>query len=162
MGASTATEGRVRVLGLGNELLADDGIGILAALETGRRFGGAIDVVCSGTVGFDLVEELGTGPCAIVVDAVVTGSAAPGTLHLLTEAGIDAAPGGAVHGMGLPDALAAARRLGLTVPRLVIIIGVEVADCTTVGGAMHPDVRAAAARVADAVGEVLAARDRYG
>lgn len=158
MAAYTATEGRVRVLGLGNEMLADDAIGILAAREIQRRFGGAVEVVCSQASGFDLWEELAGAARAVVVDAVETGAAPPGALHIFTEEQVRAAPAAAPHGLGLFEALAAARRLGLPVPQQLVIVGVEAADCITVGGAMHPAVRAAAARVADAVGEFLAGR----
>jgi hydrogenase maturation protease len=155
MAACTGTETRVRVLGLGNEILADDAIGILAAREIARRFGGAVEVVCSQASGFDLWEELAGASCAVLVDAVQTGAAPPGTLHILTEEQVRAAPAAAPHGIGLIEALAAARHLGLPVPERLIIVGVEAADCVTVGGEMHPDVRAAAVRVADAVGELL-------
>ena len=162
MAACTATEARVRVLGLGNEILADDAIGILAARGIQRRFGSAVEVVCSQASGFDLLDELAGAECAVVVDAVETGAAPPGTLHIFTEQQVRAAPASAPHGVGLFEALAAARHLGLSVPKQLIIVGVEAADCVTVGGAMHPDVRAAAARVADAVGAFLAVRGSYG
>ncbi len=158
MAACTATEARIRVLGLGNEMLADDGIGILAAREIGRRFDGAVEVVCSQGSGFDLLDELAGATYAAVVDAVETGAAPPGTVHILTEEQVRSASAAGPHGLGLFEALAAVRRLGLPVPDRVVILAVEAADCVTVGGAMHPDVRAAAARVADTFGEFLAGR----
>ena len=67
-----------------------------------------------------------------------------GALHLnLREEDLPAARADCPHGVGLFDALALARKLGLPTPAEVEIIAVEAADCHTIGGAMHPAVRAA-------------------
>jgi len=50
--------GIVRLLGLGNEILADDAFGILAAREVARRFQGQIEVVQSSSAGYDLMDHL--------------------------------------------------------------------------------------------------------
>jgi hypothetical protein len=50
-----------------------------------------------------------------------------------------------------------ARKLLLPVPEEVVILAVEVADTTTLGGPMHPAVQAAVSVVVDAVREITRA-----
>ena len=155
MGGFTAPEPKLRLLGLGNEILADDAFGILAAREVGRRYCGAVEVAMSSEGGFDLIDELLGAPRVLVVDTIQTGNFPPGTIRILDEAEIRPVPGQSPHFIGLFEALAVARELGMDVPRRVTIAAVEAADCATVGGAMHPAVRAAIPKVAAWVGECL-------
>jgi Ni,Fe-hydrogenase maturation factor len=66
-------------------------------------------------------------------------------------------PGVSSHSLGIFEVLAVARRLGLPVPAECVILAVEAADCTTVGGSMHPDVAAAIPVVLEWIGQFLAA-----
>ena len=59
-------------------------------------------------------------------------------------------------GAGRSDVLSVAASLGLPVPEEVTIIGVEAADCVTVGGEMHPDVRAAVGKAVVIAEDLLA------
>ncbi|HOK46754.1 MAG TPA: hydrogenase maturation protease [Bryobacteraceae bacterium] len=135
---------RVRVLGLGNELLADDAVGILAARKVAERCPPEeVEVIASSESGLYLLEYVTDVARLIVIDSVQTGRTAPGTIHVVCEENVRAAPGSTPHGTGLFDALALARKLGYNVPKEVIILAVEAADCLTIGGEMHPGVAAA-------------------
>ena len=155
MAESNAAEPGVRVLGLGNELLADDAFGILAARAVRRRFGRAAQVVCSSAAGFHLIDHVLNVSRLLVLDTLSSPGAVPGTIHVFRHEPECLPAAGSTHFMGLFDVLAVAKRLGLPVPGEVVIIGVEAADCTTVGGPMHPDVRAAIAKVAEIAGPFL-------
>jgi hydrogenase maturation protease len=93
----------------------------------------------------------------MVVDTLATRAAVPGTIHVF-RAGSRAggAGGSAPHFVGLFDVLAVAASLGLPAPEEVTIIGVEAADCVTVGGEMHPDVRAAVGKAVEIAEAMLA------
>jgi hydrogenase maturation protease len=91
----------------------------------------------------------------LVVDTIITGSAKPGTVYVFTSDEVDAAPGGSPHFLGLFEVLEVARRLDLRVPERTTIIAVEAADCTTVGGRIHPDVVAAIPEVVERAGQIL-------
>ncbi|HUI57991.1 MAG TPA: hydrogenase maturation protease [Bryobacteraceae bacterium] len=134
---------RVRLLGLGNELLADDAFGVRVAREVQRRLGPGADVVTSSAAGFHLLDDVIDTDHLVVVDTVQTGSARPGTIRVLNEDQVRPMPDGSPHFLGLFDVLRAARKLGMQVPADVVIIAVEASDCTTVGGPMHPDVGSA-------------------
>ena len=159
MGAYTAIDGPVRLLGLGNELLADDAFGIHVARQVQCRFGCAVDVVTSSASGFALLDDVTGAARLLVVDTVLTGSVPTGSLRVLTEDQVRAAPGGSPHFLGLFDVLRAARELGIPVPSEVVILAVEASDCMTFGRAMHAAVESAVSPAVDLLGELLGARE---
>ena len=148
--------GLVRLLGLGNEILADDAFGILAAREVARRFQGEIEVVQSSSAGYDLMDHLLGARRLLVVDTIVTGRARPGAISVFTADRVQPAPGGSPHFLGLFEVLAVGRKLHLDVPKEIIVIAVEASDCVTVGGPIHPDVQSAIPEVVELVGQFLA------
>jgi len=157
MAVSTENEtGIVRLLGLGNEILADDAFGILAAREVARRFHGEIEVVQSSSAGYDLMDHLLGARRLLVVDTIVTGRARPGAISIFTADRVQTAPGGSPHFLGLFEVLAVGRKLHLDVPKEIIVIAVEASDCVTVGGPIHPDVQSAIPEVVELVGRFLA------
>jgi hydrogenase maturation protease len=157
MEVSTENEsGIVRLLGLGNEILADDAFGILAAREVARRFPGQIEVVYSSAAGYDLMDQLLGARRVLVVDTIVTGRAKPGTISVFTADRVQPGPGGSPHFLGLFEVLAVGRKLHLDVPKEIIVIAVEASDCITVGGPIHPDVQSAIPEVVELVGRFLA------
>ncbi|HVN03393.1 MAG TPA: hydrogenase maturation protease, partial [Bryobacteraceae bacterium] len=130
MAASTATEHGARVLGLGNEILADDAFGILVAREVERRYPGA-EIVCSSASGFDLLDNLLDVERLLVVDTVITGDCPPGTLRMFPARGIEPMAGGSPHFVGLAEVLCVAAALGMALPREVAVLAVEAAECST-------------------------------
>ena len=150
MGELSANE-PFRVLCLGNDMLADDAFGPRVAEEVTRRYGNALEVVCSAASGFHLLDDvLGAGRL-LVVDTVMTPDGTPGRVRVLQEGQVHAWSGAAPHAYGLFDVLRNARKLGLPVPCSVTIIAVEAADCSTVGGPMTPAVEQAVGTVAGMV-----------
>ena len=147
----------VRLLGLGNEILAADAFGILVARDVERRFPGQIEVAQSSSAGFDLLDHLVGARRLLVVDTIVTGRAKAGAISVFTADRVQpAAPGGSPHFLGLFEVLAVGKKLGLDVPRETIVIAVEASDCITVGGPIHPDVQSAIPAVVELVGRFLA------
>jgi hydrogenase maturation protease len=129
------------VLCLGNELLGDDGVGPAVADELRRA--GVADVVTRSRSGTQLLDDLDGVDRLIVIDAVQSGLAQPGTVWHWEEGDLLAAPSAAPHGLGLLETLDLARVMGLAAPREVKVIAVEAGDCQTMGAPMSPAVRAA-------------------
>ena len=144
---------RIRILCLGNELLADDAFGLVAAEELQRRFP-QMDVVFSTDSGFHLLDYLTEVELLVVVDSIQTGSVSPGTLYILRSSDIKSAYGPSPHYIGLLETLQLARELLHNVPKDLIILAVEAADCLTLGGKMHEAVKSAVGLVADLVAEI--------
>lgn len=132
-----------RVLCLGNTLLADDAFGDVVARQLRRRLREQAEVTSTSATGFVLMDELLNTLHLLVVDTVLTGTARPGTIYTVREEDFQTASGSSPHFVGLFETLALARALDLPAPHEVVIVAVEAADCSTVGGAMHPAVQAA-------------------
>jgi hydrogenase maturation protease len=129
----------VRVLGLGNLLLSDDGLG-LRLLETLAAEGSGAEFLDGGTQGLALLSYLAHRRALIILDAVARG-APPGTVHVLQGDNISAHHAVTAHGSNALELLAAARLLG-DLPPSVTIIGIEPARIAT-GIGLSPAVEAA-------------------
>ena len=81
-GNSAVTERRPRilVLGLGNDILGDDAVGLLAARRLRALLPESVDVVESRGAGLDLLDLLEGYDRALLLDAIMTGKHPPGTI----------------------------------------------------------------------------------
>jgi hydrogenase maturation protease len=129
------------VLGLGNDLLADDAVGILAVETLRSRVDDRVHVATSNMHGLALLDVFLGYDRAILVDAIQTGEVPAGTILELTAS--DLAPVGAPspHYAGLPEMLRLAERLKLDFPKHLTIFAVEAADMQTIGGPLTEEVR---------------------
>ena len=118
------------VLGLGNILLQDEGVGVRVVEQLQRKYqiAGAVEVLDGGTAGMSLLEHIRNRDHLIVVDAVRTGQA-PGTVITLSGDEVPAFFQSRVspHQMGLADTLAVLDLMGEK-PADVTVIGVEPRD----------------------------------
>jgi hydrogenase maturation protease len=145
----------LRVLCLGNSLLADDAFGLLVA-EKLRAQQPQVEVAEATTSGFDLLDYTLGADRLLVVDTFKSGALPPGTISVFREKDVQSVPGGSPHYVGLFEALRLGKGLRLPVPDDVTIIAVEPADCLTVGGPMHPAVLGAIAPTLDLIRETAA------
>lgn len=143
----------IRILCLGNELLADDAFGQVAADELRRRFP-HMDVVFTTDSGFHLIDYFANISLLVVVDTIQISREPPGTLYVLRSSDMKSVFGPSPHYVGLLETLQLAKELLLDVPKDVIILAVEAADCLTLGGKMHEAVKSAVGLVADLVAEI--------
>lgn len=123
---SSPADGGTVVIGLGNPLMGDDGLG-LAALAALRERGVEDDVelVDGGTWGLALLPEIESAARVLLLDAIDTGSAA-GTLHILRRADLPRYLKTRVspHEVDLHDVLALAELRG-TLPAETVAIGLQ-------------------------------------
>ena len=112
------------VLGLGNVLCADDGLGVAAVAELARRYelGPAVRVVDGGTLGLSLLGLFDGIDDAILIDAILA-DAAPGSLVQLEGEAVGPAARErlSVHQVGVADLLDALRLMGNAPERLSLI-----------------------------------------
>jgi len=117
----------VVVLGLGNLLQRDEGIGIraLERLLENYMFPETVRLVDGGTLGLDLVSYFEGVDRLLVLDAVLT-KGPPGTLLRLSGDEVPAYFGmrTSPHQLGLSDMLAVTHLRG-TEPREVVLIGLQ-------------------------------------
>jgi hydrogenase maturation protease len=132
----------VLVLGIGNVLLRDDGVGIrvLRALEAGLAGDSRLRFVDGGTIGFMLQALIEEAPDLLVIDAVRM-SSSPGSVRCFENEDMDrflTGRPGSVHEIGLRDMLDMARLTG-RFPRRRALVGVEPAT-TELGEQLSPEV----------------------
>lgn len=152
----TAGSPDVLVLGLGNLLLSDDGLGLRVLEEVSAD--GVAEYVDGGTQGLALLPYLAGRRAVIVLDAVALG-APPGTVHVLSRGVLAAHRRVTAHGSNALELLDAAELIG-DLPAEVRIIGIEPAKLET-GIGLSAEVEAAipeaAAAARRAVSECLPA-----
>jgi len=148
------------ILGLGNAILCDDGVGIKVARrisELGPHPG--IVVKEAELAGFALIDLLEGFERAVVVDAVRLRDAEPGEIVIfdgdLLEPSLHLVAG---HQIDLPTALAMGRQLGRPVPSTVSIVGIQVQDDRTFSESCTPEVEAVIERAAQVVLDIAAER----
>jgi hydrogenase maturation protease len=158
-GAGLGTEpAPILVLGLGNLLLSDDGIGpaVLEQLaNSSAMWPREVEFVDGGTQGLALLAELEGRRAVIIVDALQTG-APPGTVHRVTLNELRAiSPGRANSGHegNAGELLAAAQLLG-ELPDRLFIVGVEPEKICT-GFGLSDGVKEAIPTVVDQVSCLL-------
>jgi hydrogenase maturation protease len=134
--------GRILVLGLGNILLADEGVGVHVARQLAKHTLPAhVEVMDGGTAALDVLLLVRDVEKLVVVDALRAGKK-PGTVYVARFAGGQEskleehfarqdASSISLHQIGLLDALSAAKRVS-DGPEEIVIIGVEPAkiDCS--------------------------------
>lgn len=149
----------IRIVGLGNPVLGDDGIGWRVAEEVRHMLAESdspIAVDCLAVGGLRLMEHLIGSEAAILIDAIETGHHPPGSVTSFPlEALGDPLAGhlGSTHDASLPTALALGRALGAPLPGQVWIVAVETRLNLEFTEALSPPVAAA---IAPAAHEVLA------
>jgi hydrogenase maturation protease len=143
---------RTLVLGLGNPILRDDGVGwrVVQAVEAqmqGEQDAPEFD--CVGLGGLSLMERLVDYDRAILVDAIQTKGGAPGAIYWLTLDDLPTLHANAAHDASLAAALELGRSLGAHLPDDVAIVAIEAAAVLDFGEVLTPEVAAAVPRAAD-------------
>jgi len=129
------------VLGVGNVLWADEGVGPKLVEALGERFDiPDATLVDGGTQGLYLLPVVSAAERLLVFDAVKLGAAA-GSVIVLRDGAIDSVFRGALslHQTTLHDLLGSARLIGDN-PAQVVLIGIEAEDTENWGGGLTPTV----------------------
>jgi len=144
----------VLVLGLGNTLLSDDGVGPVLVEKLAERkcsWNTEVDFVDGGTQGLALLGHLSGRRAVIILDAVKMG-APPGTVHRLTLPELrsfSSRRADSGHESNAGELLAAAELLN-ELPGQLFVVGVEPETITT-GVALSPAVQEALPAARDQV-----------
>jgi hydrogenase maturation protease len=149
------------VLGIGNVLLGDEGVGAAVVRRLREGAAPADETLCcldGGTLSFTLAEPIGAAARLIVVDAAAMDTA-PGTVRVFEDAAMDRQlrrRSASVHEVSLADLLDMAR-LTDSLPARRALIGIEPAHIDW-DDALSPPVAAA---VPVAIAEVRALIARW-
>jgi hydrogenase maturation protease len=145
------------VLGLGNLIMTDDGIGVrvVQLLQNRYSFPAGVAVIDGGTLGLDLLPKLEGIERLLVVDAIETGEP-PGTVVRLAGDQIPIAMATKLspHQMGLKDLLSVAALMGCA-PQEMVLWGVQ-PEAIEIGTELSETVAAQLETLAESVIRELA------
>jgi hydrogenase maturation protease len=143
------------VVGLGNPILCDDGIGIYVAMAAKEAYGkDGVDFVEASVGGLRLLSVINGYERVILVDAIMTPDGRPGEIYRMGPNELCASlHADCSHDMSLPAAMAFGRKMGMLLPsdEEFIIIAIEVEEVRTFGEECTPAVEAAIPQAVEAV-----------
>jgi hydrogenase maturation protease len=142
---------RVCIIGIGNTLMGDDGVGVRVAEElSSRDLGADVTVVSGATDGMALSHYFTDADAVVIVDAIAADDT-PGSVYRLTpdDAGISSLRPHSSHGISVPSIIFAAR-LQNACPE-VIVFAVQIGDILCGFETLSPEVEEAVPDVAEMV-----------
>ncbi len=141
------------MIGLGNEYLSDDGLGILAVRQVADRLkNSGITFQELSIGGLELLDHLVGYERCVIVDAIASGACPPGTIHrFVRNPGNDAVAISSSHQLDLSQVLTLGRLLGADVPERVTVYGIEAGDITTFRSQPTPEIAKSLPALVDAI-----------
>jgi hydrogenase maturation protease len=144
MGKQPDRTGRILVLGLGNDILSDDGVGLAAGRRVAALVGDEADFTEAGVATIDLLELMSGYRRVIIVDAFTSAELTPGTAVRTTPDDLPAGFGyRSFHTLTFREVLDIGGWLGVPLPSDVVIHGLSVEETTTFREGFSPRVGAA-------------------
>jgi len=142
----------VLVVGLGNPILGDDGVGwkvaeaVKEALSEMVPARTDIEVACYALGGLSLMEHLIGYKRAVIIDAVQTKTGEAGRLYDLALSDLPDTSAGhltAVHDTSLQTALNLGREMGASLPSEIYVVGIEADKVYDFSESLSAEVEAA-------------------
>lgn len=140
---------KILVLGMGNDLYGDDGVGLhVVRLLKDEWADGAMSGEPSSSVEFvecflsgaALLDVVHGYDALVVIDTIMKAEPITGRISILDTVDIRDFPGPSPHYVSVPQVLAIGREIGLNMPRTVVIIAVEAKDLFRLGERLSEDM----------------------
>ncbi len=129
------------ILGLGNEYLGSDGVGVIAARKLADEIDSEVaDIAVSSLHGLALLDYFIGYRKAVIIDAIKGGAGKPGEVIELTPGDLKAVEYPSPHYAGLPELIHLAKVLKLDFPEEIKIVAVEIEENQTIGSGLSCDV----------------------
>jgi hydrogenase maturation protease len=128
------------ILGMGNPILSDDGVGLALAAMLQNKIRGA-DVAASSIIGLSLFDLIVGYDAVFIIDAMTTKDGRKGelkkigeddrcgTLHLFTS-----------HGLNIFELMELGVQCGIEMPRLAAVYGVEIGREVAFDESLSPEL----------------------
>ena len=143
----------ILILGMGNEIQCDDGIGVkIVKLLDGRLTNASIRFETLWVGGLDLIEVFDGYKSIIIIDAIKTGEKEPGfvwnftpenfrnTLHLSN-----------LHDLSFIEALATGRKLGYKIPETIHVLAIEIVEDLVFSNEFSSEIQYCYEKIIDSV-----------
>ncbi len=127
---------------MGNPLLSDDGVGLSVAAELKSRLDQAdVTIMETSVAGLSLLDLLVGYDRAIIIDAIQTVDGKAGQIYRLDPEAFDTTRHTtSPHDVDLTTALELGKKLGLPLPREIVIFAIEASDVSTFSEKCTPEV----------------------
>ncbi len=115
------------ILGIGNTVLSDDGVGCNVAQRLQKKLRRRSDITVKETSlsGLSLLDEIAGYERLIIIDAIQTRGGKPGAIYKLTPSDFKTGRMAIIHDLGLVSTLELGRKLEMDMPREVVIFAIE-------------------------------------
>jgi len=153
------------ILGLGNDLFGDDGVGLhvvrrLKDLKNRDEPGNGlllkgVDLLECSLTGLKLLDVLEGYDRVIMIDTIKKDHPVTGKISILREQDLRHIPGPSPHYVSVPQALEIGRHSGMQVPHRIDVIAVEAKDLYSMGEGLTPEMRSAIPSILDHVRTLL-------
>ena len=145
------------LLGLGNDILSDDAVGLFVVRELQSKLGAhpSFDIRETTEMGLALLDFITGYRTVVIVDSIQTGKVPPGFVHELDAPALNQLTGRTPHFLGVGETLALGRKLGLEMPETVTIFAVEVSDPFTLGTRMTEELESAMPPIRERIATTL-------
>jgi len=141
------------IMGIGNPILTDDGVGIriAEAIKTERP---GVEVIETSEAGMALVDCVEGYDRLIIVDSIITGREKPGAFYKLDLEQLGPAKDSpSSHGLDIATAFKLGEGLGYKMPQVVSLYAVEIKNNTTFGERCTEEVQEKISLVAEQIME---------
>jgi len=145
------------ILGIGNEILTDDGIGpkLVKALQSKLRIPGVV-YRTTALGGLETLEEIKDFDDVVVIDAIRTEKGKPGDIYTFTPEDFrETLHLSNLHDVNFLTALEMGRKLGIKVPREIQIIAIEVAEDQVFSNEFSPQIKLRYTHIEEKVGSLV-------
>ena len=130
------------ILGIGNPILTDDGVGIKIAQQI-KENNPEADVVETSEVGLALLELIAGYDKIIIIDSIKTEQGEIGALYKLGLEDLKYPMNFASsHGIDIPTAVELGQKMGYRIPECICLYAVEIKDNSTFGEECTPEIEA--------------------
>jgi hydrogenase maturation protease len=148
------------VIGLGNPILGDDGVGWQVAervsQQLSRREG--IEIDCLSIGGLSLMERLIGYDRALIIDAITTGDKPQGSVSAFNLSQLPNRALGHLcssHDTTLQNALAVGRQMGAKLPSEIVLVAIEASQVYNFSETLSPAIASAVPKAVDCVISLL-------
>src|SRR5271157_5732080 len=152
-----ANENKILILGMGNDILTDDGIGIkiTKVLEKKFPFPNIIyDTLSLG--GLEIIEYIRDFKMVILIDAIKTLNGIPGTVYqFVPEDFKETSHLSNIHDISFLTSLKLAKKLDIPTPEKVHIIAIEIVEDMVFSNDFTPQVQARYPEILEKISEIV-------
>lgn len=133
------------ILGMGNSILSDDSVGIRVAHELrGKVDPSSVTIEEASVGGLNMLDLIVGFDKAIIIDAIQTTDGHVGQIYRLTDDFFNSTRyATSAHDVNFATAIELGKKLGLAIPKEIIVFAIEVKEIITFSETCTPEVEAA-------------------